>query len=373
MEGGYKMKGKRIIFIFLLLLLISLTGFFALAQSVGYIQIKCEPGAAVFLDNNFVGNTSLELGGLILQDISAGSHEVKIVKEGFKPHSVKIDLKVNEIYVYEVKLLSEIKVTQSGETQTDLIKPKVGSLLIETIPLDCIIEIPLLNIDKEYEGNKTEKIWEVSAIPIGSYRINFLALGKKVKYDLEIEEGVQKHLLVNILSNKVEEIAPPITIGDTGPAGGFIFYDKGSYSDGRQYLEAAPVSTEWTDKQWGSYGTEIEATGTGIGTGQSNTTKIVTWLNSQGEAGKAAQLCDALVVENNGGTYSDWFLPSFDELNLIYTNLKVSGVGGFVECIYYWSSSECNANLAWSQYFCNGSQGFNYKYYANRVRAVRAF
>jgi hypothetical protein len=40
-------------------------------------------------------------------------------------------------------------------------------------------------------------------------------------------------------------------IGGTGPAGGHIFYDKGSYSNGWRYLEAAPVSTEWTDKEWG--------------------------------------------------------------------------------------------------------------------------
>jgi hypothetical protein len=355
-EGGYKMKDKRIIFIFLLLLLISLTGFFAFAQSVGYIQIKCEPGAAVFLDNKFVGNTSLELGGLILQDIPSGSHEVKIVKEGFTPQSVKIDLKVNEIYLYEVSL-----------------KQISGSLLIETIPLDCIIEIPLLNISKEHYGNKTEKTWEVSGIPIGSYRINFLALGKKVKYDLEIEEGVQKHLLVNILKNEVKEMV----IGKKGPAGGIIFYDKGSYSDGWQYLEAAPVSTEWTDKQWGSFGTLIGGTETGIGSGKSNTTKIATWLNSHGEAGKAAQLCDALVVENNGVTYSDWFLPSKDELNLMYTNLGVFGVGGFVYNLSsnYWSSSDYDAHNAWSQAFTNGRQSDYYKggIYSARVRAVRAF
>jgi len=342
------MKGKRIIFIFLLLLLISLTGFFALAQSVGYIQIKCEPGAAVFLDNKFVGNTSLELGGLILQDIPAGSHEVKIVKEGFKPHLVKIDLKVNEIYLYEVSL-----------------KQISGSLLIETIPLDCIIEIPKLNIDKEHEGNKTEKTWEVSGIPIGSYRINFLALGKKVKYDLEIEEGVQKHLLVNILKNEVKEMV----IGKKGPAGGIIFYDKGSYSDGWQYLEAAPVSTEWTGKLWGSDGTLIGATGTGIGTGQSNTTKISTWLNSHSETDCAAQLCDALVY----GGYSDWFLPSKDELILMHTKLYLEGVGGF-DGGAYWSSSELYAGTAWGQIF---NTAFNWsqwgKYYDLRVRAVRAF
>jgi len=119
----------------------------------------------------------------------------------------------------------------------------------------------LLNINKEHEGNKTEKTWEVFGIPIGSYKINFLALGKKVKYDLEIEEGVQKHLLVNILNNEVEEMV----IGKKGPAGGLIFYDRGytfydksSYFNGWRYLEAAPASTEWTDEAWGSLEISLE-------------------------------------------------------------------------------------------------------------------
>jgi hypothetical protein len=159
---------------------------------------------------------------------------------------------------------------------------------------------------------------------------------------------------------------------DIGPAGGYIFYDKGSYSNGWRYLEVAPLSTE-AQKEWGSYGTLIGGTGTGIGTGQSNTTKIVTWLNSHPETDRAAQLCDALVV-NNGVTYSDWFLPSKDELNLMYTNLKVFGVSGFAD-YSYWSSSEVSADNAWYQNFSNGSQYhyFNSKPFTFRVRAVRAF
>ena len=39
-------------------------------------------------------------------------------------------------------------------------------------------------------------------------------------------------------------------IGDTGPAGGLIFYDKGIFSHGWRYLEAAPAETEFTT-QWG--------------------------------------------------------------------------------------------------------------------------
>jgi len=157
---------------------------------------------------------------------------------------------------------------------------------------------------------------------------------------------------------------------DIGPAGGWIFYDKGYYSDGWRYLEAAPASTEWTGKQWGSYGTLIGGTETDIGTGQSNTTKIVTWLNSHSEANRAAQLCNDLTE----GGYSDWFLPSKDELNKIYKNLKVYGVGGFARS-YYWGSSEDDADFAWSQDFYDGGQGesFKFSYFGFWVRAVRAF
>jgi len=209
MKGGRKMKYRKVIFIFLLLLLISLMCLFVFAQGIGYIQIQCEPGAMVFLDNDLVGKTSSELEGLILQDVPAGSYQIKIVKEGFEPQSVKINLKANEIYVYKVKeFIPQLDVTQEGEADTDTIKQKVGSLLIETIPIDCIIEIPKLNINRGHYGDKTKKTWEISNIPIGSYRVNFIALGKKVEYELKIEEGIQKHLLVNILNNEVKEILP---------------------------------------------------------------------------------------------------------------------------------------------------------------------
>ena len=169
------------------------------------------------------------------------------------------------------------------------------------------------------------------------------------------------------------------SIGDIGPAGGWIFYDNGCYSDAwkGQYLEAAPASTEWTDKQWGSYGTTIGETLTGIGTGQSNTTTIVTWLDNNtddtqqdvtNKTDRAAYLCDALTE----GGYSDWFLPSKDELNLMYTNLYQKGVGDFAD-YYYYSSSEYNAYYACYQNFYYGYQYYYDKYYYTRIRAVRAF
>jgi hypothetical protein len=72
------------------------------------------------------------------------------------------------------------------------------------------------------------------------------------------------------------------------------------------------------------------------------------------------------------GGHTDWFLPSKDELNLMYENLKVAEVGGFAD-FSYWSSSEYNASGAWNQHFSGGSQNPNGKNGTERVRAVRAF
>jgi uncharacterized repeat protein (TIGR02543 family) len=156
-------------------------------------------------------------------------------------------------------------------------------------------------------------------------------------------------------------------IGDTGPAEGLVSYDKGSYSSGWRYLEVAP-SDQSTDIQWNN-GSSVPtgATATGIGSGSANTSTIVT---VQGTGSYAASLCADLVL----GGYDDWFLPSKDELNLMYTNLKVAGLGGFASA-WYWSSSEYDGNYdAWVQNFSSGGGQDSYaKGYGRYVRAVRAF
>jgi len=159
---------------------------------------------------------------------------------------------------------------------------------------------------------------------------------------------------------------PLYALRDTGPAGGLIFYVKeGGYSDGWMYLEAAP-SDQSTGAEWGCYGTLIPgADGTAVGTGKQNTIDIEAGCAT---AGTAADICANLSL----GGYSDWFLPSKDELNLMYTNLKVAGVGGFADD-YYWSSSENDAFRAWIQNFFNGNQPNLNKLNTYRVRAVRAF
>lgn len=154
-------------------------------------------------------------------------------------------------------------------------------------------------------------------------------------------------------------------IGDQGPAGGLIFYDKGNSSGGWRYLEAAP-DDQSEGAEWGCYKKLIPGEqGPAIGTGQSNTQEIVKGCKEVNIAAKIAS-------EYKGGGKSDWFLPSKDELNALYTNLYKAGIGNF-ESYGYWSSSEDKANHAWYHGFSSGSQNSFNKYNSSRVRAIRAF
>jgi hypothetical protein len=162
---------------------------------------------------------------------------------------------------------------------------------------------------------------------------------------------------------------------DTGSAGGYVFYDKGYYSDGWRYLEAAPTSSEF-NAIWGEW-LDIPGTQTGIGAGRNNTNLIVDFQGGSSEPGTAAQRCVALII--NG--YSDWFLPSKEELNLMYERLHLQGIGDFGQPTndewwmnwWYWSSSQDDDDHAWNQSFDDGYQGHNYKDTEYKVRAIRAF
>jgi len=93
----------------------------------------------------------------------------------------------------------------------------------------------------------------------------------------------------------------------------------------------------------------------------------------------ASRICKRLKIKEGGVTYNDWYLPSKDELNLMYlnkdkiNNAAIANGGKSFEKTYYWSATEYDYTSAWVQYFENGKQAQHYKNYKNNVRAIRAF
>jgi hypothetical protein len=135
-------------------------------------------------------------------------------------------------------------------------------------------------------------------------------------------------------STSISQALLTTSLGQIGPGGGIIFYDKGSFSDGWQYLEVAPASTVVRAPFFnGNNNILPNTTRQEIGTGKSNTRTLVDFFNRIGSSGNAAQICNNLTY--NG--LNDWFLPSSEELKLVYL-LKKRGLGGFEEGLY-WSSS----------------------------------
>ena len=113
-----------------------------------------------------------------------------------------------------------------------------------------------------------------------------------------------------------------------------------------------------------------------IGQGQKNTTAM---MGQAGYTGGAAKVCNDYSITVNEITYSDWFLPSKDELNQMYehkatinTTAAANSGSNFANG-YYWSSMEVDFDSAWEQNFDDGLQSSYRKDGTDNVRAVRAF
>ena len=189
-----------------------------------------------------------------------------------------------------------------------------------------------------------------------------------------------------------------------GEAGGYIFYDddvgfdinndgeilggeKNLLEGDLRYLEAASSDLLIGNINFHKFGyhrpgggdTVRIGTQMGIGTGQANTTACVEAMGDQAYVSSfsgtettpnyATKSCDSYSV----GGYDDWFLPSIDELNLMYRNLQEK-IGGFSSSFYYSSSEDLTLFDSVGAYdFTNGMKVWAEKQSDLFVRPVRAF
>ncbi|MBO4393932.1 MAG: hypothetical protein J5800_06275, partial [Spirochaetales bacterium] len=190
---------------------------------------------------------------------------------------------------------------------------------------------------------------------------------------------------------------------------GYVFYDKGYYSDGWRYLEAAPADLRvvnglpTVDSHTRGYASAPKAYVFGycrssdesrnnyVGRdskavpstpeGKIQTKRLVEAMGDMAytqESGAektgdyAARLCSILEYEFDGVVYDDWFLPSLDDLDLMYETLYLKGIGG-IEANAYHSSTEYSSIFVYILNFNSGGHYSPNRFYSDLIRPIRAF
>ena len=180
------------------------------------------------------------------------------------------------------------------------------------------------------------------------------------------------------------------------------FYAGRFMLDGSEYalIVSPKAQGELEEAQWGPYGKDLPAA-TSCNNGLSNT---------QAMAAAGSDLARwMLALDING--FTDWYLPSRDELELCYRNLtptaetnwcsfrdgdnpssvpggypytkaspttttasdfEQGGEQAFVDA-WHWASTQFSPYNAWIQHFGGGNQNYYRKVIAFRARAVRRF
>ena len=204
---------------------------------------------------------------------------------------------------------------------------------------------------------------------LGSFSSNMIRLTPATTYYIR---AYATNSIGTAYGNEVSFTTSPLTIGDEYQGGKIAYIlqqgDPG-YVAGEMHGIIAAVADLSSGIQWHN-GSDVAtgATATAIGTGNANTIAIV---DVQGAGNYAAKACYDLVE----GGYSDWYLPSQDELHKLYLSRNLIGGLNSNYDEYYWSSSEYTHDMSFFEtfFFQPSFQGFQGKHVLYRVRAVRSF
>jgi hypothetical protein len=346
--------------------------------TVGTITSGVWSGTAVAVEKGGTGLTAAGTSGQVLTSTGSGtltwttpSTTATKLATARKINNVDFDGSADIIVSADAGTLTgtTIKSTVTGSSLTS-----VGTLTSATVNGKVIVGAStsastsaVLEVNSTNQGFLPPRVYaaqrDAIVSPVAGLTIWCINCGEYG--ELNVYNGVA---WVNMFGSSTSSV-PSISIGQNY-YGGKIAYilvsgDPGYDANTPHGLVAATVDQS-TGIRWynGTY-TTTGATGTAIGTGLANTNTIIT---SQGAT--ATSYAAGLARAYAGGGYTDWYLPSKDELNKLYLN-RIA-IGGFASN-YYWSSTEAGSFNAWDQNFGSGFQNSSFKVDTDYVRAIRAF
>lgn len=318
----------------------------------GYVYFSgtAIPVSGVTVQVGRVSQTTSSDGYYLLENIPTGVQALHARKAGYDEYRSFTTVSGT----YDIEITAEKVFILSGTVTGCHGEPVRGA------------EVVLLNPDGS--GSEIRDFTDSS----GKYQLPMIPQGER---EISFRHEYYRNALTSVYMMNADRIdyevrLDQLQIGDTGPAGGWIFYIDKENEFEWTYLEAAPGDAQAST--WSNITNElIGTTETGVGSGKANTEAIIA---QAGHTTSSAQRAVDYTSVHNEIIYEDWFLPSRDELNLMYENLHLKGLGNFAAVMQYWSSSEHIETQAWRQSFNSGTRATLSKTNSGYLmRPVRAF
>ncbi len=170
-------------------------------SSAADIQVFCEPDLGVFLDGKFAGASSARDDGFVLMNVGRGRHTIRIEKDGFVAQSFEVDVARIPLEIQVEEFTREPLQPTATETVEKEVERLAGSLLVTSVPQNCIVEI-----DGEPENKSTPQL-SIGGLAAGEHRIVFSKAGYESITELvTIQPGSEVLVRGNLKDGKVEVV-----------------------------------------------------------------------------------------------------------------------------------------------------------------------
>ena len=181
--------------IFLILVLVTANTVLA-----GDIQVICEPGLRVYLDDKLAGTSSAKEDGFFLADVRNGSYIIRVEKEGYVPQAFEVEITDPPVEVTVETLVPLPPGPEPVAPTPAPIKPAVGILVITSAPQNCVVEIDGTSIETKNTPTLT-----LSDLVIGRHTISFSKAGyETIDGTFFVQPGTVTSVRGNLIDGKVE-------------------------------------------------------------------------------------------------------------------------------------------------------------------------
>jgi len=156
----------------------------------GDLQVFCETGVEIFIDDIPKGITTVEDHGLFIENLQPGQHNLKGKKPNFATFETTISIQQNETSKQRIEFSQKSYKVEDYTENSGSTSNKTGNLVLKSIPLGAKVTIDSTAFEKETD-------FKVIDFKIGKHTIQFERDGKFLRSEFDLDEGVTVELKAN--------------------------------------------------------------------------------------------------------------------------------------------------------------------------------